>query len=216
MQKKIPLILIVYFLTSPLGVFAWDWGNSNNFYFKKPLDEKWTIESRSLFTSKQDMGDVFFGVVDLGLSYKTLDWLTIGASYRGAWFEQSKGWGYESRPLINILAKTKWKDTFLSNRSRFEFRNYQYNKKDDVRYRNETRLIAPYQFTSLKLQPFFEEEFFYSYNTTQIDMNWVTGGLMYQVNKNTRLKCGYRWHAQKLSGKWFNRHVLVTGLMMQF
>jgi len=208
------LFLISVFLPSP--VEAWDWGNSNNFFLKKKIDERWSFVTRSLVVSRDDMSDVFFTLLDGGLRYAWFDSFSTDFVYRGAWLENSSGWAYENRPLINLNVNQKWQKFKLSHRSRFEFRLYNDQRKDDIRYRSEFRIITPYKLSKYNLTPYIEEEFFYSFNQEQINMNWLSGGLRYKINKNATFKLGYRWQTQKFSDVWSNRHVLVTGLLLFF
>ncbi len=208
--------LFLTFVFFPLSVDAWDWGNSNNFFLKKKIDDRWSFVTRSLVVSRDDMSDVFFGIVDGGLRYAWFDSFSTDIVYRGAWFETNSGWAYENRPLVNLNVNDQWQGYKLSHRSRFEFRIFNDQRKDDIRYRSEFRIITPYQITKYNFTPYIEEEFFYSFNEEQINMNWLSGGLRYKVNKNTILKVGYRWQTQKLSGTWNDRNVLVTGLLLFF
>jgi hypothetical protein len=207
-------LLVLIFI--PNSVYAWDWGNSNNLFIKKKLNDRWAIVTRSLFTSKNDMHDIFLGVADVGLRYALTDEVSVDTVYRGVWFKLSTGWVYENRPLVNINLTETWKGYMWNHRSRFEFRLYDYDKKDDVRYRSEFRVITPFKLTRWDLVPYVEEEFFYSFNENEINMNWLSSGLRYKVNKNTTVKLGYRWQTQKLSGQWVNRNVLVTGVLFFF
>jgi len=76
--------------------------------------------------------------------------------------------------------------------------------------------LKTYQITKYNFIPYIEEEFFYSFNDEQINVNWLSGGLRYKINKNTIVKVGYRWQTQKRSGVWIDRNVLVTGLLLFF
>ncbi|MEM7392957.1 MAG: DUF2490 domain-containing protein, partial [Verrucomicrobiota bacterium] len=100
-------------------------------------------------------------------------------------------------------------DFKVTNRTRFEFRHFN-DRKDDVRFRNETRIEAPWSITPLDIRPYFEEEFFISFNEDEVNMNWITLGLFYKPVKNIKLKAGYRWLTQKLGGEWRDRHIFVT------
>jgi len=162
------------------------------------------------------MQDIFLGITDVGLRYSLTDQLSVDGVYRAVWFKQSNGWVYENRPLVNINLKKIWKEYSWNYRSRFEFRFFEYDKKDDIRYRSEFRIITPFKITKWHLTPYIEEEFFYSFNNNEINMNWLSGGVRYKVNKNTVVKLGYRWQTQKLSGTWSDRNVLVTGFIFFF
>jgi hypothetical protein len=191
-----------------------DWGYAHNVYIKKSLTEKWSLLSRSQFALRDDMSEFFFGYADVGIGYKFHpDWRVDGV-YRRVWFRPGGDWLTEDRPLINLTWFGKIKAARLSNRIRVEFREYQWDKKDDIRFRNETRLELPWELFEIK--PYFEEEFFYGRNSEQIEMNWLTGGLYYKPAKQIKLKIGYRWIYIRLGDEWENRNQLVTGLNLFF
>ena len=114
------LLSILVFI--PVTAQARDWGNSNNLFIKKTLNERWSFVSRGLFASRDDMSDIFFGTIDGGLRYKVNDIFSMDAVYRGVWFDLGEDWGYENRPLINFNFKERWKGYTWNHRSRFEFR----------------------------------------------------------------------------------------------
>jgi len=210
----LPLLIVLFISTNSFA--EEDWGYSHNFLIQKKISDKWFIVSRSQFNARDNMREIFLGLVDLGFDYQMYEWLKVGGAYRGAWFLLDKEYGYENRPMININASKNIHGYFVSNLSRFEFRFYNYDLKDDVRFRNETRIVFPLELTKLKLKPYIEEEFFYGFNANEVNANWLSGGLQYQVNKNVRIKTGYRWLTQKTGTEWINRNVLVTGFMFTF
>lgn len=193
-----------------------DWGYSHNFQIQKKVSDRWFIVSRSQFNSRDDMREIFLGMVDIGADYQVYDWLKVGGAYRGAWTFLGREYGYENRPMININASKKFKGYVFNNLSRLEFRQYHFDLEDDIRYRNESRVVLPLELTPLKLKPYIEDEFFYSFNADEINANWLTGGIHYQINENVRVKTGYRWLTQKTGRGWVDRHVLVTGFMFTF
>ena len=103
-------------------------------------------------------------------------------------------------------------DARISNRSRVEFRLCQWDKTNDIRYRNETRLDLPWNVLPGEIKPYFEEEFFWGRKSGQIEMNWLTGGLYYKAGRSTKLKLGYRWIAIRVGDEWENRNQLVSGI----
>ncbi len=147
------LVLLIVHTMAGIVCAADDWGYSHNFLIRKKMNERWSIVSRSLFSSREDMRDVFFGVVDLGFDYDVKDWLRAGMAYRGAWFRMNQGFEYENRPLINVQFHKNVKGYYLSNRHRFEFRYYNDSREDDIRYRNETWIVFPYEIIKFKLRP---------------------------------------------------------------
>ncbi len=195
---------------------AEDWGYSHNFFIKKKISDRWAVESRSLFTSRDNMREIFLGVADIGLSYDVTGWLNIGAAYRAGWILVNGEYGYENRPLINLTLRGKWEGALISNRSRVEFRHYDFDRRDDVRFRNETRIIFPWELPMGRLRPYMEEEFFYADNAGEINMNWLTAGLTCRLNEHVRVKSGYRWNTFKFGPEWEHRHMWVTGFAFLF
>ena len=191
-----------------------DWGMSNNFFLSYKLNQKWAIESRSLAASRNDFNDYFFSTGDLGFSYRFTKHVKVGASYRVAWWRLGRETSIENRPLLNFDLSDNFFGYNINNRSRFEFRFFNDDRSDDVRLRNETRIIFPYQFFGTK--PYLEEELFYSFRNSQVDMNWLSVGLRYGFSKKVKVKLGYRWSARRVGSSFENRNVLVTGVLFFF
>lgn len=192
-----------------------DWGYAHNNYIKIGLTEKWSFLHRSQFALREDMSDLFFGFADAGLGYRFHPSWRIDGVYRRAWIEPGDTWLIEDRPLVNLTWFGKVSDARISNRSRIEFREYRWDKADDIRFRNETRLELPWGLAGLK--PYFEEEFFWSANLEDFEMNWLTGGLAYKAGKHVKLKLGYRWiYIRNFAGTWENRNQLVSGINLFF
>jgi len=193
-----------------------DWGFAHNNYVIASLNEKWSALHRSQLTLRDDMSDLFFGFADIGLGYKCIPGWRLDGVYRRAWIQPGEKWLIEDRPLINLTWFGKIQDARISNRSRIEFREYRWDKKDDIRYRNETRLDLPWQVLPGGIKPYFEEEFFWGRNSGEFEMNWLTGGLYCKPNNNTKLKLAYRWVYARTGSGWENRNQLVTGLNFYF
>lgn len=202
----------------PLASFSveGDWGYAHNFYVAKSLNEKWSLLHRSQFALRDDMSDLFFGFADIGIGYRFHpDWRVDGV-YRRNWLRPGDKWLIEDRPLVNLTWFGKIQDTRISNRSRLEFREYRWDKTDDIRYRNETRLDLPWEVLPPGIKPYFEEEFFWGKESGEIEMNWLTGGLYCKPNSHMKLKLGYRWIAIRIGNQWENRNQLVTALNLFF
>jgi len=201
-------------LAHPLLAKEGDWYGIHDFIVKYSLNEKFALYNRYELITKDNMSDSYFALADLGLAYKFHANWTASAYYRYCWIEVADEWEGEHRPLLELNYGVKLKDIALSNRSRLEFRIYDFDRENDVRYRNRTRADLPWGLYGIK--PYFEEEFFYSDNANNINANWLTGGLYYKWS-HAKLRVGYRWWAQKLSdGSWENRNMLNTNLMFFF
>jgi len=193
-----------------------DWGYAHNNYIIKSLNKKWSVLHRSQVALRDDMSELFFGFADIGFGYKIMPNWRLDGVYRRAWIRPGEKWLIEDRPLINLTWFGQIQNSRISNRSRVEFREYRWDKPDDIRYRNETRLDLPYEILPGGIKPYFEEEFFWGKESQKIEMNWLTGGIYCKPNSHTKLKLGYRWVAARAGNSWENRNQLVTGLNFYF
>ncbi len=193
-----------------------DWGYAQNFHVVKAINEQWSLLHRSNFTLRDDMGDLFLAYADLGIGYRLHPAWRIDAAYRRSWFRPGGTWLLEDIPYFNLNWFGNLGDARLSNRSRIEFREYRYDKDDDIRLRNETRLDLPWHVLPGGIRPYFEEEFFWGRNSSRLEMNWLTGGLYLKPTPWSKLKLGYRWVAIWTGTGWENRNQLVSGLNLFF
>lgn len=195
---------------------ASDGGMSHNLLLKHSLNEKWFLISRSNTASRDHYDDTFFGYTGLGIGYNLNEHWSLRAGYRHAWIRPRDEWLEEDRPYLEGYFADRWEGFRVSNRSRFEFRYYDFDRDDDVRFRNEIVVEAPWELTPLKLKPYVEEEVFFGFNQERIEANWLGGGLAWRPVKGVKLKLGYRWVRQRIGERWINRNVIVTGVNLFF
>ena len=196
-----------------------DTGSAHNLIFKYPLKNEWYLSSRNLLTTRDGFNDMFFGYLDLNLGYDLGDGWAVEGGYRHAWFEIVDDWRDEYRPSALLSYRTKLGDWSFSNRHRLEYRTFESGTlaRERIRYRNETRLIAPWEFRALGNAKFFvEEEFFYEFTDDGFNFNWFTYGLRWKLRDGVIAKLGHRWQAFKFGDEWNHRHQLVTGLLFFF
>ena len=193
-----------------------EWGYAHINFLKKKLDDNWSAYTSSQVTFRNDMSDFYFAYIDAGLEYKLNPAWRISAAYRQGWWKVQDEWERESRPLINLTWSGKIKAIRMTNRSRLEFRYYEWDKSDDIRFRNRTRIEFPWEVLPGGIKPYLEEEFFYGKNREKIEMNWLMAGLYCKPTEHIKIKTGYRWLAIHVGDEWENRNQLVTGLILLF
>lgn len=208
------LLCLIPFVSSPLS--AADEGMSHNLLIKYALTEKWFLISRSNTASRDHYDDYFFGYTGLGVGYNLNENWSVRAGYRHAWIRPRDEWLEEDRPYLEGYFTQRWSGFRVTNRSRFEFRYYDFERDDDVRFRNEIVVEAPWEFTPLKLKAYVEEEVFFGFNQEHIEANWLGGGFAWRPIKGVKLKLGYRWVHQRIGDDWINRNVIVTGVNLFF
>ena len=111
-----------------------------------------------------------------------------------------------------------WQGTLFngkfSNRHRLEFRYFEGDAKDRLRYRNESVWHSRHRITGYHFTPFVEEEFFIDLTDKQLNTNWLTLGISKSWEKGKKWKLGYRLQSQKFNDEWETRHLLVTGISL--
>lgn len=219
MKNFFKIFIFITLLSSGYGQS--DAGVANNVIIKKTLSEDWYLISRNLLTTRNGVDEVFFGYLDLNVGRKLGRFVggnwSWEVGYRHAWLRVSDFWRDEYRPSSGIIYQTKLFDWTLTNRNRLEYRRFESDLAPDrFRYRNETRIIAPYEFTSWKIRWYVEEEWFYELTDDGFNFNWLSTGFRWRVKDGVVAKLGYRWQAQKFGEDWSHRHQLVTGILFFF
>ena len=208
------LFLIFTFLTSlsPFTVHAAETGSSHNLFVLNKLDDDSSLVFRANIATRDGFSDRFFGYIDGNYRTALSDRWSVEAGYRHAFLKLGNHWREEYRPMLSLYWRDKlWVGDF-SNRHRLEFRYFEGDAKDRLRYRNESVWKSRKTITDYHLSPFIEEEFFYDITGKELNVNWVTLGVSKSWGKGKKWKLGYRLQSQKFNGEWEHRHLLVTGI----
>lgn len=191
---------------------AADTGSSHNLFILHQLDDRSSFVGRANLVTRDGFSDLFFGYVDGNYRYTLAGPWAVEAGYRHAFLELGNHWRQEYRPMLALYWIGQLGQGHFSNRNRIEWRYFEGNAKDRVRYRNESVWRSQHTVTGYELTPFVEEEFFYDLTDSVLNENWLTFGISKNWTKGVKWKLGYRLQSQKFSGEWEHRHVLVTGL----
>ena len=189
-MSKLARLTLLLAALSPLCSTAkeGDWGYAHISFLKKNLNKDWSAYTSSQVTWRDDLSDFYFAFVDAGLEYKFHPAWRIGAAYRQGWWKVQDEWEKENRPLINLTWSQKIKGISIANRSRLEFRYYEWDKDNDLRFRNRTRIEFPWEILPGGIKPYLEEEFFYGKNSEKIEMNWLMAGLYWDLGEGNTPK----------------------------
>lgn len=212
-QFYLTLLLIVLFMPS---VHAEDdWGSSYNLLLKKAINEEWFLLSRSNLATRRDNEQLFLGYSGVSLGYQINKEWSIRAGYRLARFRIGDDWRTERRPLVEAYYGRMNNGWRLTSRSRIEFRQPVW-RENDVRLRQEFTATTPYKLTRFEMQPFVENEIFYSTRNNWVEANWATAGLSFFPVDKTKIKAGYRHNRIRIQGDFITRHTLVIGMNIFF
>lgn len=209
------LILAQILFTASILNGGTDWGSSHYLHYQHTISDNWFLLHRSTLSTRNDFDHTFFGFGDLSLGYKVNKALSFRAGYRLAAIRTGESWKDEQRPFVELRHFKIWKGFMISHKPRFEFRRFDY-RDNDIRFRYEFRVEAPWKFTSLEIRPYLEEEVFFSFDRESIEANWLTLGLTFKPTENSKIKLGHRWLVQKIGNTRIHRHVISSGLMFFF
>lgn len=208
---RIPVLLASLFAPA---IHAAETGTSHNMFVLDKLDDDSALVYRANLVTREGFKDVFFGYVDANYRKHLSGPWSVEAGYRHAFLKLGDHWREEYRPMLSLL----WQGTLLggkfSNRHRLEFRYFEGNAKDRLRYRNESVWRSRKTITTYQLTPYVEEEFFIDLTDKQLNTNWLTFGISKPFAKGKKWKLGYRLQSQKFADEWETRHVLVTGISL--
>ena len=206
-------ILIAFLLlVGSVSLARADTGSSHNFFYRNAIDQTRYFVGRANLVSRDGFDDFFFGYVDANIGYKLNPSWSFEAGYRHAYLELNSGWRQEYRPHVNLAFRRKLSQWSFRNRHRLEFRYFEGDADDHIRYRNESVWTSLKPYTRYQLTPYVSEEFFYEFTDNDLTVNWLTVGVSKPFAGNKKWKLGYRLQSQKFGGEWSNRHVLVTGI----
>jgi len=217
MPRRLRLLLTLSLIVPALGhAVEGDWGSTHDLYIRKNLNEKWFLAHRSQANRRDDFSDFYFALADIGIGYRFLPGWSVEAAYRQTWLESSGSWRTEDRPHLNLAWTGNVHDVTLYTRSRLEFREYRWDKEDDIRWRQQVRIDLPWEILPYGIKPYVEEESFWERNVGKFDLNWLTGGLYCKLYNHMKVRLGYRWVAARVGDGWENRNYLVTGLYLYY
>jgi hypothetical protein len=213
-SRLLHILLAVTLLSSVAG--AAETGSSHNLFYLNKLNNDSFFVGRANLVTRDGFSDLFFGYIDANYRHTLNGPWSVEAGYRHAFLELGDQWREEYRPMLSLYWRGKLWEGKFSNRHRIEWRFFEGDAQDRVRYRNESVWISDHTITDYQLTPYIEEEFFYDLTDSELNGNWLTFGIskFWTRDKNggVKWKLGYRLQSQKFNGEWEHRHMLVTGI----
>lgn len=161
------------------------------------------------------------------LWYNAASWLDVGVNDRLVLLRDGSDARYKTdhRPGVDVKLKTGLYGWDLSNRSRFIYRQVEH-EHGYFRYRNLSRVDAPWKFTSSEIRPYMSYEWYFDegckerrYRTCdKFSTQWITGGVTFKLYKNLRGDLHYMLTEtrDRATGKWCPGHVVGVGVSMAF
>lgn len=205
----LPVITLALISTVAVPVCG-ETGSNNTASYRRVLDDKRYVITRTNLVTRDGLRDPYFGFVDANIGYHLSDRWTVSAGYRHAMLELPTGLRQEYRPQLDVIYKGAWSKWRFQNRARLDFRFFEGRADNHVRLRNLSIWTAPVKLLDDQLTPYLSNEFFYEFTENNFNLNWLTFGVRYAVSKSVKITAGYRWQAQKSNDDWSSSNILVT------
>ncbi|MCG8307936.1 MAG: DUF2490 domain-containing protein [Cytophagales bacterium] len=97
------------------------------------------------------------------IKYTVRQWFEVEGMFRREFYKLDSIWTFESRPMIRFSSSMNAGIWNMRNRHRFEYRKFEFGE-EQFRYRSDLRIMPVWDFTSLNLNPYIQEEIFVSFS----------------------------------------------------
>ncbi|MDD5585041.1 MAG: DUF2490 domain-containing protein [Candidatus Omnitrophica bacterium] len=177
--------------------------------------------SKLVFDQEFRWGDnaseLYYQHYDAGYVYLLNKYFNLGGGFRYVKQKTGDKFRDESEPYIVSFLYAKPFGFDLSNRTRIEYRYFDY-QKDSWRFRNKFDMKLPFKFTKFEIQPIFADEVFFKFNGFDFNENRFYAGFVFNLTKNIKGEICYMLRSTKntLISVWTDTNVLTTKLKLSF
>jgi hypothetical protein len=207
-------------LTTSSLAYAYDNGD---FQIWHTQEQEWEIGKGTTLTQEEEWkygngaSELFSQHYEWGAIWGFDKRLDLGITYRQAYEREGDEWLAENRPYVTATLKHDlWKFRFVG-RNRIEYRHFDYDRDDFIRYRHRSMLKLPLEFRGLKITPHASNEFFISSNGTGFNQDRVYFGVEIDPEKHFNFDVYYMLQYLKIEkDKWWYANVLGFKLKVAF
>jgi Protein of unknown function (DUF2490) len=211
----VPVILLIS--ESNVALAGGDFQLWNTAAASLDLNRDWKVSVEEMLKLNNDAGRFYYHHTDLSFVYGGLaDWIDLGFSFKEAFTEDDAGhWSRENRPYLNVTVKGPVGALDVSDRSRFEYRDREY-QKDLWRYVNRLKLKLPFELTRLKLRPYVADQIYLNMEGRAFDKNKIYFGASFKLSRGAESEIYYVWQSGKLGDQWQELNALGLQLKVAF
>lgn len=222
-MKRVSFILTAWLLISQTGAYAFD---DHDFQIWNTDIEEMKLNNNSKLVFEQEFrfgdnaSDFYYQHYDVGYVRDLSKYLNIGIGYRYIKEMKNKAFRVENDPYLIATLFWQLKGFKFDDRSRFEYRTFDYQQADSGRYRNKFTVKLPWKFTRKEIQPYLADEIFIRFNGTDLNQNRLSAGLGFIIAKNLKGEIYYMLqntkNYKKTESDWTDTNVLGTKLKLVF
>lgn len=222
-KKNISVLwLLVFLCAGCFRAYSFDKGDFqvwNTNVEEKKIDDKTKISMEEEFRYGNNASELFYQHYDIGFNYEISKSLSLKLSYRYILNEKNNKFQVENQPNVNLTYKWDFLGCNMSNRSRLEYRIFDY-QTDSWRYRDKITAKLPWKLTRYDIQPYLADEIFVSSIGASINNNRFYSGLTFKATKNFSGDMYYMRQNTRTVGKtkttWSFVNVLGIKLKIDF
>jgi len=216
--SKVKILVLSLALITANSVYAYDDGDFQAWHTEVQeikMSKEFKLAFEEEFRWGDNANDFYYHHYDAAFIYGVNKYLDVGLGYRQI-YEKKKGeFKEENQPNINAAVKWEFLGYKLEDRSRLEYRHYDY-QTDFWQYRNKFTMKLPWKFTKIEIQPYLADEIFLSFDGTAFTRNRFFSGLGFNLTKNLKAEIYYLLQASKSAHKWTDANVLGTKIKLLF
>lgn len=213
MEKYLYLILFALMVLLP-GSVSGDWQYWSHFEIVNSVDENLDFKVKPELRFDENLNNHYYTHFDIGFDWEVADWFIFAPYYRHINEKRNDVHQIEYRPHLN--ATFKWKKlpvVNISDRSRMEFRIKE--DKISLRYRNKLNVKMP-KFTRYEFQPYIADEFFYDFESNEINKNRLYAGTDFKTIKNLKIGLSYIMESAKREDSWNVDNIFQSSIKFGF
>jgi len=217
-MKRQVFLFLGLILLSTVKIYAYDDGDFQIWHTEAQetaINKNLKVTLEEEFRFGDNSNEFYYHHYDGGLVYALNKNLDIGLNFRRVYEKVRGKLRIENRPHINITPKWEMFGLKFEDRSRFQYRNFDY-QEEYWQYRNKLTLKSPWKFTKMEIQPYLADEVFVVLNDGELNRNRYYAGFGIKLTKNIKAEVYYLLQRSKGSGKWSNTNVFGTKIKMAF
>ncbi|HPM42275.1 MAG TPA: DUF2490 domain-containing protein [Candidatus Omnitrophota bacterium] len=197
--------------------------DNGDFQIWNTQGQEWEIGKGTTLTQEEEWkyGDVaselFSQHYEWGVIWGFDNRLDLGITYRQVYEKDGDDWLSENRPYATATLKHDlWKFKFVG-RNRIEYRHFDYDREDFIRYRHRSMLKLPIDFKGIKITPHISNEIFIVSNGDGFSQDRAYIGLEFDPERHFNFDIYYMAQYLKRSeDKWSYVNVLGFKLRVSF
>jgi hypothetical protein len=212
-KKYLYLILFALIAFFP-GSVSGNWQYWSHYEIVNSIDENLDFKVKPELRFDENFSNHYYTHFDIGFDWEVVDWFIFSPYYRHVNEKYDEIHQVEYRPHLNITFK--WKAlSFIntSDRNRIEIRIKE--EETSLRYRNQLT-IKMSKFTRYEFQPYIADEFFYDFESKEINKNRLYAGTDFKTIKNIKIGLCYILESAKREDSWRGDNVFQSSIKFGF